>query len=338
MFSFVLRRALWIVPVVLVVAAVTFFMMHQAPGGPWDREKPLPPQTVENLNHKFGLDKPAWINPEGMADLWDDGVRNPFSLGREFVDTQFFTYIGNLMTFDLGPTYTSRGTETVQELIVRQFPVSLRIGLVAIVFASIIGIPLGAISALRQNSWVDYTSVMLSSVGVSVPTFVSGLLLLIFLSQGFGVSPIKRPEAWQGIFSTAYLVPGIVMGLGTMAYLARMTRSSVLEIKRLDFVRTARAKGVEERGVVMKHILRNALLPVVTVLGPAAADLITGSIIIETIFNAPGLGKTFVTAISKRDYSLIMGITVFYSVLIAMANVLVDIAYGYIDPRMRTRR
>lgn len=338
MISFVLRRAFWIVPVVLVVAAVTFFMMHQAPGGPWDREKPMPQQAVEQLNARFGLDKPAWINIDAVQDDWSDGTRNPITLAGSFVDSQFFHYIGRLLKFDLGPTYESRGAESVQDVIKRQFPVSLKIGLVAIVFASMVGIPLGAISALRQNSWVDYTSVMISSMGISVPTFVSGLLLLIFLSQSFGVSPIKRPEAWKGLFSSAYIVPGIILGLGTMAYIARLTRSSVLEIKRYDFVRTARAKGVRETNVVFRHVLRNALLPVVTILGPAAADLITGSIIIETIFNAPGLGKTFVTAISKRDYALIMGVTVFYSVLIAMANVLVDIAYVYIDPRMRTRR
>lgn len=338
MIQFVVRRAFWIVPVVLVVAAVTFFMMHQAPGGPWDREKPMPPQAVEQLNARFGLDKTAWINWGGVADDWSDGERNPLSLTGTLVDTQFFHYIGRLLRFDLGPTYESRGAESVQDVIQRQFPVSLRIGLVAIVFASIIGVPFGAISALRQNSWVDYTSEMISSIGISVPTFVSGLLLLIFLSQNFGISPIKRPEAWKGLFSSAYIVPGIILGLGTMAYIARLTRSSVLEIKRHDFVRTARAKGVAERNVVFSHVLRNALLPVVTIMGPAAADLITGSIIIETIFNAPGLGKTFVTAIAKRDYSLIMGVTVFYSVLIAIANVLVDIAYVYIDPRMRTRR
>lgn len=338
MISFVLRRAFWIVPVVLVVAAVTFFMMHQAPGGPWDREKPMPQQAVEQLNARFGLDKPAWINPDAVQDDWAAGTRNPLTLAFSFADSQFFHYIGRLLTFDLGPTYESRGAETVQQVIARQFPVSMKIGLVAIVFASLVGIPLGAISALRQNSWVDYTSVMISSIGISVPTFVSGLLLLIFLSQNFGVSPIKRPEAWKGLFSSAYIVPGIILGLGTMAYIARLTRSSVLEIKRFDFVRTARAKGLHEPRVVLGHVLRNALLPVVTILGPAAADLITGSIIIETIFNAPGLGKTFVTAISKRDYSLIMGVTIFYSVLIAIANVLVDIAYVYIDPRMRTRR
>jgi oligopeptide transport system permease protein len=338
MIQFIIRRLFWVVPVVLVVAAVTFFMMRQAPGGPWDREKPMPPQAVEQLNQRFGLDKPSWINLEALQDEWSEDTRNPIDLTSAFMDSQFFNYIGRLLQFDLGPTYESRGAESVQDVILRQFPVSLRIGAVAIIFATLVGIPLGVISALRQNSWIDYVSMMISSVGISVPTFVSGLLLLIFLSQNFGVSPIKRPEAWQGLFSSAYIVPGIILGLGTTAYIARLTRSSVLEIKRHDFVRTARAKGVGEGSVVVRHVLRNALLPVVTILGPAAADLITGSIIIETIFNAPGLGRTFVDSIGKRDYSVIMGVTVFYSVLIVIANVLVDVAYVYIDPRMRHYR
>lgn len=338
MFGFIIRRLFWIIPVIVVVAAVTFFLMYQAPGGPFDLEKPMPEAAQRTLNARFGLDKPVWVNPDALQERWDDDVRNPFSLARGYVDSQFFNYLGRVMTFDLGPTYESRGAETVQEVIIRQFPVSLRIGLVGVVFALIIGLPLGIISALRQNTWVDYISLGVSTLGISVPTFVSGLLLLIFLSQTFGVSPIKRPEAWQGVFSTAYLLPGMVLGLGTTAFIARLTRSSVLEVKRQDFVRTARAKGLSEEPVVIRHILRNALLPVVTIIGPAAADLITGSIIIETIFNAPGLGKTFVNSIGKRDYSLIMGVTIFYAVLIALANVLVDLAYGFLDPRIRTRR
>jgi len=338
MASFVLRRIFWIVPVVLVVAAVTFFMMYQAPGGPWDREKPIPPAAQATLNARFGLDKPKWFNVDGMNDLQDQGVDNPFKLAAKLFDTQFFSYMTGVFQGDLGPTYQSRGAESVQDVIREQFPVSAKIGLVGLVFAVLVGLPLGVISALRQNSWVDYTSLMISTVGISIPTFVSGLLLLIFLSQNLGVSPIKRPEAWQGVFSTAYILPGIVLGLGTTAYVARLTRSSVLEVKRHDYVRTARAKGLDSRPVIMQHMLRNALIPVITVLGPAAADLITGSIIIETIFNAPGIGKEFVTSIGRRDYSVIMGITIFYAVLIAGANVLVDLSYGLVDPRIRSRR
>lgn len=338
MFRFVFKRVLWIIPVVIAVAAVTFFMMYQAPGGPWDREKPLPPSAIENLNRQFGLDKPKWINNDEFDALRDDGVVNPFELGQGLLDSQFINYMTGVFTFDLGPTYQSRGAESVQDVIADQFPVSLKIGLVGIVFAVLIGVPLGVVSALRQNTWLDYSALGISTIGISVPTFVSGLLLLIFLSQNFGVSPIKRPEAWQGLFSTAYIVPGIVLGLGTTAFVARLTRSSVLEVKRLDYVRTARAKGLSGPLVINRHILRNALIPVITIIGPATADLITGSIIIETIFNAPGIGREFVTSIGRRDYSMIMGITIFYSVLIALANVLVDLSYGFVDPRIRSRR
>lgn len=338
MFSFIIRRMFWILPVIVVVAAVTFFLMYQAPGGPFDLEKPMPEAAQSVLNARFGLDKPVWVNPEEYGDRWGDGVRNPFLLARGFLDSQFFNYLGGVVRLDFGPTYESRGSESVQDVIIRQFPVSMRIGLVGVVFALIIGLPLGIMSALRQNTWVDYISLGVSTLGISVPTFVSGLLLLIFLSQTLGISPIRRPEAWQGLFSTAYLLPGMVLGLGTTAFIARLTRSSVLEVKRHDFVRTARAKGLSERPVITRHVLRNALLPVVTIIGPAAADLITGSIIIETIFNAPGLGRTFVAAIGKRDYSVIMGVTIFYAVLIALANVMVDLAYGFLDPRIRTRR
>jgi oligopeptide transport system permease protein len=337
MLSFVLRRLLWIIPVVVVVSAATFFLMYQAPGGPWDSEKPMPPQAVANLNKKFGLDKPQWINYDNFSTQLNDGERNPLTLTGAFLDSQFFNYLSGVLTLDFGPTYASRGTESVQDVIVQQFPVSARIGLVAIIFAVLVGVPLGIIASLRQNTWADYLSLLTSTIGISVPTFVSGLILLIFMSRQFHVSPIKRPEAWEGLFSTAYILPGIVLGLGTTAYITRLTRSSMLEVMKDDYVRTARAKGLRERVVVPRHMMRNALIPVITIIGPAAADLVTGSIIIETIFNAPGIGKEFVTAIGKRDYSVIMGLTVFYAVLIALANVLVDLSYGFIDPRIRRR-
>ncbi len=337
MAEFVLRRALYIIPVIVVVAAVTFFLMYRAPGGPWSQEKPLPASTVRALNAKFGLDKPLWINPGEFQDEWDDGVRNPHTLGRAFLDSQFFNYMFGVFRLDFGPSYASKGAETVQEEIVEKFPVSLKIGLVGITFAILVGVPLGVLSALRQNSWVDYLSLFTSTVGVSIPTFVSGLLLLIFLTRNFGISPIRRPDEWDGL-GTAYLLPGVVLGLGTMAYMTRLTRTSMLEVKRQDYIRTARAKGLSGRLVVGRHMLRNALIPIITILGPAAADLVTGSIIIETIFNAPGLGREFVVSIGKRDYSMIMGTAIFYAVLIAIANVMVDLSYGFVDPRIRAGR
>jgi oligopeptide transport system permease protein len=337
MFEYALRRVLWVIPVIIAVAAVTFFLMYRAPGGPWDREKTLPAVTIQALNAKFGLDKPLWFNPDEVATLRAAGVSNPLTLTAAFFDTRFFNYMTGVFRFDLGPSYASKGAETVQELIMRKFPVSLKLGVVALVFSVLVGIPLGVLAALRQNTWLDYLSLSASTLGVSVPTFVSGLLLLLFLSRALDFSPIRDPDEWLG-FGRAYLLPGVVLGLGTMAYIARLTRVSMLEIKRQDFIRTARAKGLAGGNVVRAHMLRNALIPIITVLGPAAADLVTGSIIIESIFGAPGLGKEFVESISKRDYSVIMGTAIFYAVLVALANVFVDLSYGIVDPRIRVRR
>lgn len=337
MVEFLIRRVLYVVPVIVTVTAVTFFLMYRAPGGPWSQEKPLPPSTVRALNAKFGLDKPLWINPDAASAAWYDGERNPFAVGRAFLDSQFFNYLFGVARLDFGPSYASKGAESVRGEIAEKFPVSFKIGMVGIVFALVVGVPLGIISALRQNSWIDHLSLFISTIGISVPTFVSGLLLLILLSRGFGISPIRRPDAWDG-FGPAYLLPGIILGAGTMAYMARLTRTSMLEIKRQDYVRTARAKGLASGAVVNRHMLRNALIPIITIIGPAAADLVTGSIIIETIFNAPGLGREFVESIGKRDYSMIMGTAIFYAFLIALANVLVDLSYGFVDPRIRAGR
>ena len=337
MLEYAFRRILWVIPVIVAVAAVTFFLMYRAPVGPWDRDKTLPAATVKALDAKFGLDKPLWVNPEAVKEELANGVRNPITLATAFIDSRFLNYMTGVFRFDLGPSYASKGAESVQELIARKFPVSLKLGIVAIVFSVVVGVPLGVLAALRQNTWLDYLSLGTSTLGVSVPTFVSGLLLLLFLSRTFSFSPIRDPEEWVG-FGPAYLLPGIVLGLGTMAYIARLTRTSMLEIKRQDFVRTARAKGLASRNVVTGHMLRNALIPIVTILGPAAADLVTGSIIIESIFGAPGLGREFVESISKRDYSVIMGTAIFYAVLVAIANVLVDLSYGVVDPRIRVRR
>jgi oligopeptide transport system permease protein len=337
MLEYAFRRVLWVIPVIIAVAAVTFFLMYRAPGGPWDREKTLPAATTKALDAKFGLDKPLWVNPQAVDVALSEGVRNPVSLATAFIDSRFLNYMTGVFRFDLGPSYASKGAETVQELIARKFPVSFKLGVVAIIFSVVIGVPLGVIAALRQNSWIDYLSLGTSTIGVSVPTFVSGLLLLLFLSRTFSASPIRDPEEWIG-FGPAYLLPGIVLGLGTMAYIARLTRTSMLEIKRQDYVRTARAKGLASRNVITAHMLRNALIPIVTILGPAAADLVTGSIIIESIFGAPGLGREFVESIAKRDYSVIMGTAIFYAVLVAIANVVVDLSYGFVDPRIRVRR
>jgi oligopeptide transport system permease protein len=336
MVAFLLRRLLALIAVMVVVAAATFWLMHHAPGGPWDEVKPVPAAVRANLNARFGLDKPVWLNPDAVRAARERGVANPLILLGAYFDSQFFNYLGGAVRLDLGPSYQSRGATNVRDVIAAKFPVSAKIGLVGLTFAVAVGVPLGVTGALRQGSWIDSVTLALSTFGIAVPGFVTGILLLVFLSSWFDVSPLRRPEEWAG-FGPAYLLPGVVLGLGLTAVLVRLTRASLLETKRQDFVRTARAKGLRERQVVRGHLLRNGLIPVVTVLGPAGAELVTGSIIIETVFNAPGLGREFVDAISARDYSMIMGTTLFYAVVIALANVAVDLSYAALDPRIRVR-
>ncbi|MER3438972.1 MAG: ABC transporter permease [Chloroflexota bacterium] len=332
--AFLVRRLLWIVPVILTVTTITFFLMHRAPGGPWDREKPVAKETLQALNAKFGLDKPEWLNIEGLHRAWSSGERNPARLALTLLDSQYFNYLWHLVQGDLGPSYRSKGTETVQSILLRRFPTTAKVGIVAIAFAVVLGVPLGIIGALRQNSWADYLSLAVATVGVSMPSFIIAVLVVVFLSQLFGVKPIRRPEEWQGL-SAAYLAPGIVLGLGTMSYITRLTRSSMLEVMRQDYIRTARAKGLTEFLVIRRHMLRNALISVITILGPAVAALVTGSFIIETIFNVPGMGREYVQAIASRDYSMIMGTTLMYALFVALANLWVDIMYGLLDPRIR---
>jgi oligopeptide transport system permease protein len=331
--AFLLRRTLLLIPVVLTVAVVTFALMHRAPGGPWDADKPIPEASRAMLDARFGLDKPLWANPPALGAAWAGGERHPLALARAGLDAQFPGYLANLARLDLGPSYQSRGTVEVRDVLAERFPTSAKLGLVALLFAVAVGLPLGVAAALRQNGWVDYLCLTVATAGSAVPAFVSGILLVIFASAVLGVAPLRRPEEWAG-FGPAYLLPGAVLGLATLAYVARLARASLLEVKRQDFVRTARAKGLAEGSVVGGHMLRNALLPVVTVLGPAAADLITGSFVVETIFNVPGMGREFVTSIARRDYPMIMGTTLFYAVLVALANAAVDVAYALLDPRI----
>ena len=331
MFGYITRRVLAIIPVLFVVAFITFAMMKATRGGPFDANEKLSETTQRTLERQFGLDKPVWINTEAAA------TASGLAKIPAFVDSQFGNYIASALQGDLGPTYKSRGSETVQEVIQRRFPVSLRLGLVAVAFALIVGIPFGILSALRQNTIFDYISLIITTIGISVPSFVVGVLTILILSRYIGIKPIQAPEAWRG-FGTAYIVPGIVLGLGTMAYITRLMRSTMLEVKRQDYIRTAQAKGIGSRTIITRHMLRNALIPVVTILGPALANLITGSFIIEYVFGVNGLGKDFVEAIQDRDYTMIMGTTLFFAALVALANVLVDISYGFLDPRIRDRK
>jgi oligopeptide transport system permease protein len=336
MATFIIRRLLWTIPVIFFVALVTFFLMHQAPGGPFDKDnnkKQVDGATLKALNARFGLDKPQYINPIAFQVLWNQGERNPITLGRAYLDSQFFNYVINAVQGDLGPSYRQRG-KTVQAILLQQWPYSVRLGLFALVFAVIVGIPLGIIAALRQNTFVDYISLFFATVGVSVPSFVTGLLVIIVFGTMLRWISISTND-WNTL--RPYIAPSLVLGLATMSFITRITRAALLEIKRHDYVRTARAKGLSERTVISRHMLRNGLIPVVTLLGPALVDLITGAVITEAIFGVPGIGRFFVDSIFSRDYSMIMGTTLIYALLIVLANMMVDVSYGVLDPRIRSQ-
>lgn len=336
MLGFFIRRLLWAIPVLFFVALVSFFLMHQAPGGPFDKDnnkKQVDGATLKALNARFGLDKPQYFNPGASSKLWNSGERNPFKIARAYLDSQFFNYIFNAARGDLGPSYRQRG-KSVQDIIFKQWPYSVRLGLFALIFAVVVGVPLGVIAALRQNSLADYLSLFFATIGVSIPTFVIGLLVIIFFGTTLKWISITNNDwdTWR-----PYIAPGLVLGLSTMSFITRITRTTVLEVKRQDYVRTARAKGLSDRMVISRHIMRNALIPVVTVLGPALVDLITGAVITESIFSIPGVGKFFVDAIFQRDYSMIMGSTLIYATLVVLANIVVDLSYGLLDPRIRSQ-
>ena len=303
MFRFIVRRFLWLLLVLFVVLLITFVLMHLVPGGPWDREKALAPKVVEALNARYGLDKPLW--------------------------EQFFNYIGGVLHGDLGISY-SRSDRTVTSILLEGLPKTATLGLLAFILAQSIGIPFGVAAALKQNSAIDYASVLFSTIFASIPGFVLGILLMIFFSVILHWLPTS---GWGSV--QQLIMPVICLAALPAAQSARITRASTLDVMRQDYIRTARSKGLMENVVRIRHILRNSLIPVVTVAGPELANLVTGSFIIENLFVIPGIGRMFVQGINARDYSLIMGSILFYALTIAILNLVVDILYAAIDPRIR---
>ena len=303
MAKYIARRLMWMLLTLFVVAFITFFLMHLVPGGPWDREKELSPQVIENLNQKYGLDKPLFV--------------------------QFGSYIWNAVNGDLGISYVHQD-RGVTDIILGGLPVTATLGLMAFAMAIIVGVSLGIAAALKQNSVVDYFSVAYATVFASVPSFVLGIFLMYVLAVQFHWFPTG---GWGGI--QHIIMPAVALAALPAAYTARITRASMLEVIRQDYVRTARAKGLSERVVLVRHISRNAFIPVVTIAGPELAALISGSFIIETLFSIPGIGRLFVQGVFQRDYGLIMGAILFYAFIVALVNLIVDIFYAVIDPRIR---
>jgi len=336
MFAFIVRRLLWAIPVLFFVALVTFFLMHQAPGGPFDADgsnKRVDPATLRALNAKFGLNKPQYVNPSAVAALWAAGERNPLALGRAYADSQFFGYISGALRNDLGPSYRQRG-KNVQDILASQWRYSARLALFALAFAIFVGVPLGLIAALRQNSIYDYLSLLFATIGVAVPTFVTGLLVIIVFGTTLKWISISSNNwnTWK-----PYLAPGLVLGLATMSFITRITRATVLEVKRQDYIRTARAKGLPERTVVLKHAFRNTLIPLVTLFGLTLTSLLSGSVILERIFGWPGIGQLAWQAIQRVDIPIIMGVTVVTACAVVLGNLLADLIAPLIDPRIKVR-
>jgi oligopeptide transport system permease protein len=303
MLPFILRRLLWLLPVLFLVALITFTLMHLVPGGPWDSDKRLPPAAQANVERRYGLDKPLW--------------------------RQFSDYILNLSRGDLGVSYRSLN-RPVRDVIWDGARVSATLGFISLALAVVVGVGLGTLAALHKNSIIDYVSVTFATFGASVPSFVTGMLLLIVFSAYLHWLPTS---GW-GTPRQA-IMPVIALSLLPAAYIARVTRASMLDVLEQDYIRTARAKGLRENAVVIRHLLRNGLIPVLTVIGPVAAALVTGSFIIEYLFAIPGVGRYFVTSISARDYGMIMGTTLFYATVVVLANLIVDILYAAVDPRIR---
>ncbi|HSN99398.1 MAG TPA: ABC transporter permease subunit [Candidatus Nanopelagicales bacterium] len=306
MTRYLVRRLLAIIPTLLIVATLAFVMVRLVPGGPFDQERAVPAEVERALRAKYHLDDP--------------------------VLTQYGDWLWALVSRgDLGPTF-KYPNRTVNEIIALSLPVSMQLGFFAMIFALLVGVPLGILGAVRQNTWKDTAAMAAAMVGVSIPRFVLAPLLILVFSLELYWFPVARWETWRHM-----VLPVVCAGLPMAAYIARLTRGGMLEVTRSDFVRTARAKGLSERRVILKHALRGGMLPVVSYLGPGFSSLLVGSLVVEKIFNIPGMGRYFVEAAMNRDYNLVLGVMLVYGVLLMAFNALVDVAYAFIDPRVELR-
>jgi oligopeptide transport system permease protein len=300
--AFLLRRLLIMIPTLWVIATLTFFLVRLAPGGPFQSERDIPAAAREQLMRKYGLDRPLYV--------------------------QYLNFLGNAARLDFGPSYKFPQRQ-VKEIILQAFPVSLELGGWALLVAIVIGVPIGVIAAVRQNSGVDYAAMAAALAGVSVPNFVLGPVLVLLLALTIYLFP---PALWQGPESR--ILPVLTLSTAYVAYIARLTRGGMLEVLRQDYIRTARAKGLPEPTVVGKHALRLGILPVVSYIGPAAARIIMGSVVVESIFSVPGLGRYLVNASFNRDYTLVLGGVLFYAAFLMLLNLIIDMAYTRLDPRV----
>ncbi|MEI0496104.1 ABC transporter permease [Brachyspira intermedia] len=303
MFSYVVKRLLVSLLTLFVIVTITFFLMHTVPGGPFVGEKPLSKVALENLNRKYGLDKPLIV--------------------------QYGNYLNNAIKGDLGTSLTKIG-QSVSGTIVRAFPVSFRLGIFSMFISTTIGVLFGIVAALRHGKFADRAVMVAATLGIAVPSFVVATVSIIIFSVKLKLLPAYGFDSFS-----QYIMPGFALSFSSLSFMARLMRSSMLDVIHQDYIKTARAKGISRSIIIFKHALRNAIIPIVTYIGPLAAGILTGSFVVEKIFNIPGLGRYFVESITQRDYPTILGVTIFYGAFLIAMNFLVDLSYGIIDPRIK---
>jgi oligopeptide transport system permease protein len=306
MSKYIIRRLLSLIPTMFVIVTLSFFMMRFAPGGPFSSEKKVPEQVLQNLMKKYHMDEPLM--------------------------QQYFRYLGDVLRGDFGPSFRYRDS-TVNQLIAQSMPNSMMLGAIALTMAVMAGIIIGIISAIKQNRWQDYAAMSVAVIGISVPLFVIGPVLQLVFGLKLRWLPISGWITSRDGLKTLIL-PALTLSFPYFAYIARISRASILEVLRSDYVRTARAKGLSERVVIGKHVIKGGLLPVVSYLGPAFSGIIIGSLVVESVFAIPGVGRVFVQSAINRDYTLIMGEVIVYSLILVSMNFIVDIVYGFLDPRI----
>ncbi|MGG4547384.1 ABC transporter permease [Rossellomorea marisflavi] len=306
MSTYLLKRLVSMVITLWLIITLTFFLMHAIPGSPFNEERNTSEAVQKNLEAHYHLDEPLMV--------------------------QYGLYLKSLMTLDFGPSIT-KPSQTVNDLLSRGFPISFELGMITLIIAVISGIILGIVAAFRHNGFIDYVAMTFAVLGISIPNFVMATMLIQQIAVNWELLPVATWQSWRHM-----ILPTLALATGPMAIIARLTRSSMLEVLTQDYIRTARAKGLSPWKIVFKHALRNALLPVVTILGTLAAGILTGTFVIEQIFAIPGMGKYFVESINQRDYPVIMGTTVFYSAFLIVMLFLVDVAYGLLDPRIKLHK
>lgn len=307
MIVYIIKRLCQALLIIILITCITFFIMNIIPGGPFLSEKPPSPEVLSAMEAKYGLDQPLFV--------------------------QLKNYMVDLAHGDMGVSFKLQKNRAVTEIIAEMFPVSAKIGIISLFFAILIGIPLGCIAATHNKKWQDHLSQVITSVGISIPGFVIALLLIIIFGVKLNWLPTMGLNGWK-----SYILPCFSLALYPMCYIGKLTRSSMLDEINKDYIRTAKAKGLNKSAIIYKHALRNAFIPVLTYLGPLTAAILTGGFVVESIFNIPGLGRYFIQSISSRDYPLIMGTTIFFAFLLVIINLIVDLLYKVVDPRIDLSR